>query len=110
MRLTVNLHSEGFYLKFFNTYEPTPVVEFGTKGREMKSNLTKIPERPVLLPRDANGPDECSVDRDSENPECTVDKCAKHADCLKDLARDPARPSRAICKAVSACDFSSRRP
>jgi len=52
----------------------------------------------VILPRDTNGPDECSVDRDSENPECTVDKFAKNHECLtpsgaqtkecKELSRD----------------------
>jgi hypothetical protein len=36
----------------------------------------------IILPRDTNGPDECSVDRDSENPECTVDKSAQHHECL----------------------------
>lgn len=49
----------------------------------------------ILLPRDANGPDECSVDRDSENPECKVDEYAKHLDCLKDPSKDPD------CKAIS---------
>lgn len=38
----------GVYLKFVNTYEKAPVVEFGTKGRSMKQNLTSIPERPVI--------------------------------------------------------------
>lgn len=35
------------------------------------------------LPRDTNGPDECSIDRDSENPECSVDKFAQYPECLK---------------------------
>ena len=48
----------------------------------------------LVIPRDTNGPDECSVDRDSENPECTVDKYAKHPDCLKDPSKDPD------CKAI----------
>jgi hypothetical protein len=38
----------GVYLKFVNTHESAPVVEFGTKGRKMKQNLTTIPERPVI--------------------------------------------------------------
>src|SRR5208337_547169 len=52
----------------------------------------------IILPRDANGPDECSVDRDSENQECSVDKFALHHECLtvegakssecKELSRD----------------------
>jgi len=52
----------------------------------------------IILPRDTNGPDECSVDRDSENPECSVDKFAQHHECLtaqgaatkecKELSRD----------------------
>jgi hypothetical protein len=36
----------------------------------------------MILPRDTNGPDECSVDRDSENAECSVDKFAQHHECL----------------------------
>jgi len=52
----------------------------------------------MLLPRDTNGPDECSTDQDSENPECSVDKFAQHHECLtasgaatqecKELSRD----------------------
>jgi hypothetical protein len=52
----------------------------------------------TILPRDTNGPDECSVDRDSENAECSVDKFAQHHECLtaegakspdcKELSRD----------------------
>src|SRR5208282_5256548 len=38
----------GVYLKFVDTHESAPVVEFGTKGRKMKQNLTAIPERPVI--------------------------------------------------------------
>jgi hypothetical protein len=51
-----------------------------------------------ILPRDTNGPDECSIDRDSENAECFVDKFAQHHECLtaqgakssecKELSRD----------------------
>lgn len=36
----------------------------------------------MLIPRDTNGPDECSIDTDSENPECSVDKFALHPECL----------------------------
>lgn len=50
----------------------------------------------IILPRDTNGPDECSMDQDSENPECTVDKYAQHADCLTPT---PASPS--TCKELS---------
>jgi len=52
----------------------------------------------IILPRDTNGPDECSLDRDSENAECAVDKFAQHHECLtaqgakspdcKELSRD----------------------
>jgi hypothetical protein len=52
----------------------------------------------IILPRDTNGPDECSLDRDSENAECSVDKFAQHHECLtaqgakspdcKELSRD----------------------
>jgi hypothetical protein len=52
----------------------------------------------IILPRDTNGPDECSMDRDSENAECSVDKFAQHHECLtvqgatssdcKELSRD----------------------
>lgn len=50
----------------------------------------------IILPRDTNGPDECSVDRDSENAECSVDKFGQHHECLtgasgpecKELSRD----------------------
>lgn len=52
----------------------------------------------ILLPRDTNGPDECSTDQDSENGECSVDKFAQHHECLtaqaaktpecKELSRD----------------------
>jgi hypothetical protein len=38
----------GVYLKLVNTYEKAPVVEFGTKGRNLKPNLTALPERPVI--------------------------------------------------------------
>jgi hypothetical protein len=48
----------------------------------------------ILVPRDTNGPDECSVDRDSENPECSVDRFAEHPNCLKD-SKDPD------CRAVT---------
>lgn len=36
----------------------------------------------IILPRDTNGPDECSTDQDSENGECSVDKFAQHHECL----------------------------
>jgi hypothetical protein len=52
----------------------------------------------MVLPRDTNGPDECSTDQDSENAECSVDKFAQHHECLtaqgtatsecKELSRD----------------------
>jgi len=52
----------------------------------------------IVVPRDTNGPDECSVDQDSENSECSVDKFAQHHECLtaagakspecKELSRD----------------------
>ena len=48
----------------------------------------------ILIPRDTNGPDECSVDRDSENPECGVDKFAKNPECI-------GNPSKPECKAIS---------
>lgn len=38
----------GVYLKLVNTYERAPTVEFGTKGRNLKANLTALPERPVI--------------------------------------------------------------
>jgi hypothetical protein len=38
----------GVYLKLVNTYEKAPTVEFGTKGRNLKPNLTALPERPVI--------------------------------------------------------------
>src|ERR1700730_12878620 len=38
----------GVYLKLGDPYEPAPIVTFGTKGRNMKSNLTSLPERPVI--------------------------------------------------------------
>lgn len=38
----------GVYLKVVNTYEKAPTVEFGTKGRNLKPNLTALPERPVI--------------------------------------------------------------
>jgi hypothetical protein len=48
----------------------------------------------ILLPRDTNGPDECSVDRDSENPECTVDKFARNPECI-------GNSSKPECKAIT---------
>jgi hypothetical protein len=48
----------------------------------------------ILLPRDTNGPDECSVDRDSENPECAVDKFAQKPECI-------GNSSASGCKAIS---------
>src|SRR5580692_6628694 len=38
----------GAYLKLVNTHEQAPTVEFGTKGRNLKPNLTALPERPVI--------------------------------------------------------------
>jgi hypothetical protein len=38
----------GVYLKLVNTHEKAPTVEFGTKGRNLKPNLTALPERPVI--------------------------------------------------------------
>src|SRR5580704_10430032 len=38
----------GAYLKLVNTHEKAPTVEFGTKGRNLKPNLTALPERPVI--------------------------------------------------------------
>jgi hypothetical protein len=48
----------------------------------------------ILSPRDSNGPDECSVDRDSENPECSVDKFAHNPECLADSTKPD-------CKAIT---------
>jgi hypothetical protein len=45
----------------------------------------------ILLPRDTNGPDECSVDQDSENPECTVDKFAQDPECVGDSTNPECR-------------------
>lgn len=50
----------------------------------------------IIVPRDTNGPDECSVDRDSENAECFVDKFAQHHECL--TAQGAASPD---CKEIS---------
>jgi hypothetical protein len=48
----------------------------------------------IVMPRDTNGPDECSVDRDSENPECTVDKFAHNPECV-------GNSSKPECKAIT---------
>ncbi len=48
----------------------------------------------ILIPRDTNGPDECSVDRDSENPECSVDKFAHNPECV-------GNSSKPECKAIT---------
>jgi hypothetical protein len=48
----------------------------------------------IVVPRDTNGPDECSVDRDSENPECTVDKFAFNPECI-------GNSSKPECKAIT---------
>ena len=48
----------------------------------------------MLTPRDSNGPDECTIDGDSENPECSVDKFAHNPECLTDS-------SKPACKAIS---------
>jgi hypothetical protein len=48
----------------------------------------------ILLARDTNGPDECSVDRDSENPECSVDKFAQIPECI-------GNTSKPECKAIT---------
>lgn len=50
----------------------------------------------IIVPRDTNGPDECSVDQDSENAECFVDKFAQHHECLT-----AAGASTPECKALS---------
>jgi hypothetical protein len=41
-----------------------------------------------IVPRDSNGPDECSVDQDTENPECSVDKFAEHSNCLTSAGKN----------------------
>ena len=46
----------------------------------------------ILVPRDINGPDECSVDRDSENPECSVDKFAKNPECIGNSNKPECKP------------------
>ncbi len=48
----------------------------------------------IRVPRDTNGPDECSVDQDSENPECTADKFAQNPECV-------GNPSKPECKAIT---------
>lgn len=48
----------------------------------------------IVVPRDTNGPDECSVDRDSENPECTVDKFAFNPECI-------GNSNKSECKAIT---------
>jgi hypothetical protein len=48
----------------------------------------------ILVPRDTNGPDECSVDRDSENPECSVDKFAHNPECI-------GNSTKPECKAIT---------
>lgn len=50
----------------------------------------------IIVPRDTNGPDECSADQDSENAECFVDKFAQHHECLT-----AAGASTPECKALS---------
>jgi len=49
-----------------------------------------------IVPRDTNGPDECSIDSDSENAECSVDKFAQHHECLT-----PQEASSSECKELS---------
>jgi hypothetical protein len=41
----------------------------------------------TLLPRDANGPDECALSTDPAQPACTVDTKALHDACLKTAAK-----------------------
>jgi hypothetical protein len=53
-----------------------------------------------VLPRDTNGPDECSVDQDSENPECTVDKFAQNPECLKG-AKALSDAEKKVCTTIS---------
>ena len=54
----------------------------------------------MLIPRDTNGPDECSVDRDSENSECSVDKFAQHPECIKD-ASNLTNAQKKVCTTLS---------
>ena len=49
-----------------------------------------------ILPREFNGPDECSLVSDAKHPECTVDKKALYQGCLKD---NPKKPS--VCEAIT---------
>jgi hypothetical protein len=50
----------------------------------------------IAFPRDTNGPDECSIDQDSENAECSVDKFARHHECLT-----PQGAATSDCKELS---------
>ncbi|MBZ5624258.1 MAG: hypothetical protein LAQ69_37010 [Acidobacteriia bacterium] len=49
-----------------------------------------------LLPRDANGPDECSLVTDPKHPECTLDKKAQYDACMADKSKKPSD-----CKAIT---------
>ena len=67
-----------------------------------------------LVPRDGNGPDECSVDRDSENSNAPWTNSRSILNASQDPRVSPtprknfARPFLEICRAASACDFSGR--
>lgn len=50
----------------------------------------------ILLPRDANGPDECSLVADPKHPKCSLDKKALYDACM---AEKNSKPSD--CKAIT---------
>ena len=55
------------------------------------STTTRIP-----IPRDANGPDECSIDRLREVPECGLDRTTQVQNCV-----DKNRQDTSKCKSIS---------
>ena len=48
------------------------------------------------LPRDTNGPDECSIDRIGEYPGCSVDNKVQIANCAKKYGKDSS-----VCKSIT---------
>jgi len=50
----------------------------------------------IYVPRDANGPDECSIDRVGKFPSCSLDKNVQMSNCEKVAGKDSSE-----CKSIS---------
>jgi hypothetical protein len=99
VRMRPVVFDDFLHLDYSLTYQQYLAAGSGFSFQRLTTNLSHEfaiyrKTTRILIPRDTNGPDECSVDRDSENPECTVDKFAFNPECIGD-SNKPA------CKAIT---------